>query len=70
MATVSAAGAVTLASARSRFKTAHPSRIAENVSRFISEFDELSIINYTDLFTNEAATRMGEYSRRHGVCPR
>jgi hypothetical protein len=45
------------------------SPITENVRRFISEFDEVSIIHCTDLFTNEAATRIDEHWRRCGVVP-
>jgi len=46
------------------------SPIAENVIRFISEFDEVSIINCTDLFTSEAATEIDEHWRQYGGCPR
>jgi len=45
------------------------SPITENIRRFILEFDEMSIINCTDLFTNEAAARIGEHWRRYGVAP-
>ncbi len=32
--------------------------IAENVHRFLHEFDEVAIINCTDLFTEEAARQV------------
>ena len=34
--------------------------VIENVHRFVSDFDEISIINCTDLFTPEAARRIDE----------
>lgn len=37
------------------------SPVTENIRRFFLEFDEMSIINCTDLFTNEAATRINEH---------
>lgn len=45
------------------------SPITENVRRFISDFDEVSIINCTDLFTNEAAARIDEHWRRYSAVP-
>jgi len=41
--------------------------ITENAHRFISEFDVVSIINCTDLFTHEAATRIDAHWRQYGV---
>ena len=38
--------------------------LAENVRRFLQDFDELSIINCTDLFTEEAATQVQAASNR------
>ena len=38
--------------------------LAENVRRFLQDFDELSIINCTDLFTEEAATQVQAASDR------
>lgn len=39
----------------------------ENAHRFVSDFDVVSIINCTKLFTNEAAERIDAYWRQHGV---
>jgi hypothetical protein len=41
----------------------------ENAKRFLTEFDEISIINCTNLFTEEAATMIYDYWSKHGVCP-
>lgn len=49
------------------FRPSNP--IAENVRRFMSEFDEVSIINCTDLFTREAATRIDAHWQLHGTFP-
>lgn len=46
-----------------------PSRaISANAQRFVAEFDELSIINCTDLFTEEA-TMIYDHWRRYGQLP-
>jgi len=45
------------------------SPITENAHRFVSDFDEISIINCTDLFTPEAARRIDDYWREHGHTP-
>ncbi len=41
--------------------------ITENAHRFVSEFDVVSIINCTDLFTHEAATRIDAHWQQYGV---
>jgi Domain of unknown function (DUF4145) len=41
--------------------------ITENAHRFVSDFDVVSIINCTDLFTHEAASRIDAHWQRHGV---
>jgi len=41
--------------------------ITENGHRFVSEFDVVSIINCTDLFTHEAATRIDANWQQYGV---
>jgi hypothetical protein len=41
--------------------------ITENAHRFVSDFDVVSIINCTDLFTHEAATRIDAHWQQHGV---
>ena len=43
--------------------------IYESAERFVSEFDEISIINCTDLFTEVAATMIYDYWTEHGVTP-
>lgn len=43
--------------------------ISENAHRFVSEFDEISIINCTDLFTQEAAISIDKCWREHGHVP-
>jgi HNH endonuclease len=43
--------------------------IAENVHCFIENFDEVSIINCTDLFTEEAATRIDTHWRQFHTIP-
>jgi hypothetical protein len=43
--------------------------IAENAQKFINEFDEISIINCTDLFTEQAATMIYEYWSKYGKTP-
>ena len=45
------------------------SPIIENAHRFVSNFDEISIINCTNLFTPEAARGIDEYWREHGRTP-
>jgi hypothetical protein len=49
------------------FSPASP--ITENAHRFVSSFDEISIINCTDLFTPEAARRIDDYWRKYGRAP-
>jgi hypothetical protein len=41
--------------------------ITENAHEFVSNFDVVSIINCTDLFTHEAATRIDAHWREYGV---
>ena len=41
--------------------------ITENAHRFVSDFDLVSIINCTNLFTHEAATRIDAHWQRYGV---
>lgn len=41
--------------------------VTENAHRFVSDFDVLSIINCTDLFTHEAATRIDADWQRFGT---
>lgn len=41
--------------------------ITENAHRFIADFDEVSIINCTDLFTNEAALEIDARWRERGI---
>jgi hypothetical protein len=41
--------------------------ITENAHRFVSDFDVVSIINCTDLFTHEAATRIDAHWQQCGV---
>jgi hypothetical protein len=41
--------------------------ITENAHRFVSDFDVVSIINCTDLFTHEAATRIDAHWQQYGV---
>jgi hypothetical protein len=43
--------------------------ISENVTKFINDFDEIGIINCTDLFTEESARMLDEYWSQYGVCP-
>ena len=43
--------------------------LTENAHRFVSDFDAVSIINCTDLFTDEAATRIDVHWREHGGIP-
>lgn len=43
--------------------------ITENAQRFVDEFDEISIINCTDLFTEQAATMIYEHWSEHGKTP-
>lgn len=43
--------------------------ISENVQRLLTNFDEISIINCTDLFTQEAATEIDDHCRQHGSMP-
>lgn len=43
--------------------------ITENAHRFVSDFDVVSIINCTDLFTHEAATRIDAHWQQYGVIP-
>lgn len=43
--------------------------ITENAHRFLTEFDAVSIINCTDLFTHEAAMRIDAHWRQHKVIP-
>lgn len=40
--------------------------LVENAKRFVYDFDVVSIINCTDLFTHEAAMKIDEYWRRTG----
>jgi Domain of unknown function (DUF4145) len=48
----------------------NPNRsVVENAHRFVSEFDEISIINCTDLFTEEAATMIYNYWSQHRKTP-
>lgn len=42
---------------------------SENAIKFVNEFDEISIINCTDLFTEESSTMIYEYWNKNGVCP-
>jgi hypothetical protein len=49
------------------FKPESP--LSQNVGKFLNDFDEISIINCTDLFTPEASTKIYEYWSEHGVCP-
>ena len=44
-------------------------KLSENIARFTNEFDEISIINCTDLFTEESSTMIYDYWYKHGVCP-
>ncbi|HXH24684.1 MAG TPA: DUF4145 domain-containing protein [Vicinamibacterales bacterium] len=41
--------------------------ITENAHRFVSDFDVVSIINCTDLFTHEAALRIDAHWQQYGV---
>lgn len=43
--------------------------ITENALRFIDNFDVVSIINCTQLFTHDACTRIDEYWQNYGVVP-
>ena len=43
--------------------------LSDNVAKFLNEFDEIGIINCTDLFTEEASTIIYKYWNKHGVCP-
>jgi Domain of unknown function (DUF4145) len=43
--------------------------ISENAYRFVSDFDEISIINCTSLFTEEAAVKIDAFWREHGRLP-
>jgi hypothetical protein len=43
--------------------------INENAQRFIKEFDEIGIINCTDLFTEQATTMIYEHWNEHGKTP-
>lgn len=45
------------------------SNLLENIIKFVNEFDEISIINCTDLFTEESSTMIYEYWNKNGVCP-
>jgi hypothetical protein len=47
------------------FSPARP--ITENAHRFVLDFDVVSIINCTDLFTQEAATRIDAHWQQYGV---
>lgn len=48
--------------------TFSPARtITENAHRFVSDFDVVSIINCTDLFTHEAATRIDAHWQQYGI---
>ncbi len=49
------------------FKPASP--ITQNANRFVADFDVVSIINCTDLFTLEAATTIDNYWQEHGQLP-
>lgn len=40
--------------------------IDENARRFVTDFDVVSIINCTDLFTSDAANRIDDHWRQHG----
>lgn len=41
--------------------------LTENAHRFVSDFDALSIINCTELFTNDAATSVDAHWREYGT---
>jgi hypothetical protein len=41
--------------------------ITENAHRFVSDFDVVSIINCTDLFTHEAGTRIDAHWQQYGI---
>jgi len=43
--------------------------LTENAIKFVNELDEISIINCTDLFTEESSTMIYEYWNKNGVCP-
>jgi Domain of unknown function (DUF4145) len=43
--------------------------ITENAHRFVSDFDAVSIINCTDLFAHEAATRIDAHWQQYGSVP-
>jgi len=43
--------------------------LTENVHKFVHEFDEVSIVNCTNLFTEEAATRVFDEWKRHAKSP-
>lgn len=43
--------------------------LAENISRFLNDFDEIGIINCTDLFTHDIAIMLQDYWNEHGKCP-
>ncbi len=43
--------------------------LAVNAEKFVNEFDEISIINCTDLFTEYAATEIYNYWNKHGRTP-
>lgn len=43
--------------------------LSENIIKFLNDFDEISIINCTDLFTEESSTMIYDYWSKNGVCP-
>ena len=43
--------------------------VLENAHKFVSEMDEISIINRTDLFPRNIATKIDEFFRSHGRVP-
>ncbi len=44
--------------------------VIENAHRFVTDFDEISIINCTELFTDAAAGYIYDYWYQHGKTPR
>jgi len=43
--------------------------LSENISNFLNDFDEIDIINCTDLFTHDIAIMLQDYWNEHGKCP-
>lgn len=43
--------------------------LRDNIARFLNDFNEIDIMNCTDLFIPEECKRIDEYWRKHGVCP-